>query len=124
MSGSYGIRKLLQKRAEWAWWLIAAAAVWITVGWIAALLALGFVGADRAFRPGERVLAHAALWLTLITVVLWIFGSSLPLMPAGPRLNDNQLAHQCGGLAIWAIFLAACSETVANRGTTHAHARS
>ncbi|GAA4121509.1 hypothetical protein GCM10022415_24370 [Knoellia locipacati] len=91
-------------------WLLAAAAVWATVGWVAAVVALLLLVGERVVRPGGRVLATAAVVLLVAVPVAWFLGSSLPLYPPATRLNDNLVAHHIGGLAIWVHFLAACVE--------------
>ena len=93
-------------------WLVAGAAVWATVGWVAAATAVLLLVADRLVWPGRRVLATAAAVLVVAVPVVWFLGSSLPLFPPSTRLNDNLLAHQLGGLAVWTFFLAACVEVV------------
>lgn len=103
-------------RRSWRWeplvWIAAGGAVWFTVGWIPALLALALLVADRVVRPGSHVLATAGVVLLVCLPLVWFLGSSLPLYPPAPRLNDNLLAHQLGGLALWTLFLAACVEVV------------
>lgn len=91
-------------------WLAAALGVWATVGWVPAFVALALLVADRVLRPDDHVLATAALALLAAVPVLWFVGSSLPLWPPSTRLDDNVLAHQVGGLAVWTLFLAACVE--------------
>ncbi|GGB67657.1 hypothetical protein N798_14510 [Knoellia flava TL1] len=93
-------------------WLLAGAAVWATVGWVAAVAAVLLLVADRLVWPGRRILATAAAALVVAVPVVWFLGSSLPLFPPSVRLNDNLLAHQLGGLAVWTLFLAACVEVV------------
>ena len=91
-------------------WLLAAGAVWVTGGWVAALVALLLLIGERVLRPGGRVLATAAVVLLVAVPVAWFLGSSLPLFPPSSRLNDNLFAHHLGGLAVWTLFLAACVE--------------
>lgn len=100
----------------WRWepllWIVAVGAVWFTVGWIPALVTLALLAAERVVRPGSHVLATAAVVLLVCLPVVWFLGSALPLYPPAPRLNDNLLAHQLGGLALWTLFLAACVEVL------------
>lgn len=107
------------RRAWAAWepvlWLLAAAAVWATVGWMAALMALLLLVLDRAVWPDRRVLPTAAVVLLVAVPFAWFLGSSLPLFPPSPRLNDNLLAHHVGGLAIWVLFLAAVVDVLSAR---------
>lgn len=112
---------LRRRPAPWepALWVVAAMAVWVTVGWIPALVALVLLGGDRVLWPGRRVLATAAVVLVAAVPLAWFLGSSLPLYPPSTRLNDNLLAHQVGGLAIWVMFLAAVVE-VRPRESDHA----
>ncbi|KGN32687.1 hypothetical protein N802_17155 [Knoellia sinensis KCTC 19936] len=91
-------------------WLVVAICVWGTVGWLPAIVVLVLLVAERVIRPGSHVLSTAAVVLLAAIPVAWFLGSSLPLYPPAPRLNDNTLAHQLGGLAIWTLFLAACVE--------------
>lgn len=91
-------------------WLVAAVAVWSTVGWVPAIVALFLIVGERVWRPDAHVLATAAVVLLALVPVAWFLGSSLPLFPPSLRLNDNLVAHQTGGLAIWTLFFAACVE--------------
>lgn len=91
-------------------WLVAALAVWATVGSVPAIVALLLIVGERVVRPDGHVLATAAVVLLALVPVAWFLGSSLPLFPPSLRLNDNLVAHQLGGLAIWTLFLAACVE--------------
>jgi len=97
-------------------WVLAGAAVWATVGWVAAATAVLLLVADRLLWPGRRVLSTAALVLLAAVPVAWFLGSSLPLFPPSTRLNDNLVAHHLGGLAVWTLFLAACVEVVLHEG--------
>lgn len=62
---------------------------------------------DLVAGPSRKVLATASVVLLFALPLVWLFGSSLPLSPPSPRLQDNVAAHQLGGLAIWLLFVAA-----------------
>lgn len=91
-------------------WVVATAAVWFTVGWLPAVVALLLIVGERLVRPHDHILATAAVVFLVLVPIAWFLGSSLPLFPPSLRLNDNLIAHQLGGLAIWTLFLAACVE--------------
>lgn len=95
---------------EPAVWVVAGAGVWFTVGWLPALVVVALLVIERVVRPGTHVLANSGVALLVLVPIAWFLGSSLPLFPPATRLNDNLLAHQLGGLAIWILFLAACVE--------------
>lgn len=97
-------------------WVLAAAGVWATVGWVAAGLALVLLVADRLLLPGRKVLPTAAVVLLAAVPVAWFLGSSLPFIPPATRLNDNLVAHHLGGLAVWTLFLAAAVEVTLREG--------
>lgn len=103
-------RLVTRPPGEFVLWAVALAAVWATVDWAPALVVLGLLVGDRLLRPDEHVLATAAVVLIVAVPVVWFLGSTLPLSPPSARLNDNVLAHQVGGLAVWTLFLAACAE--------------
>lgn len=109
-----GARPVVRRPSRWepALWLLAGAAVWSTVGWVAAVAAVLLLVADRLLWPGRRILATAAVGVLVAVPVAWFLGSSLPLFPPSTRLNDNLVAHHLGGLAVWTLFLAACVEVV------------
>ena len=95
-------------------WMAAPAAVWVTVGWLPALVTLVLIVGEQLIMPNRHVLSTAAVAFLVLVPIAWFLGSSLPLSPPSLRLNDNLVAHQLGGLAIWTLFLAACVE-VRNR---------
>ena len=102
--------------AEMLLWLLAALAVWATVGVVASIVVLALLIAERRLLPGRRVLATAAVALLAAVPAAWFLGSSLPLFPPATRLNDNLLAHHLGGLAVWTLFLAAVVEVTHRDG--------
>lgn len=91
-------------------WIVASVAVWVTVGWLPAIVTLLLIVGERLLRPDDHVLASAAVVFLVLVPIAWFLGSSLPLFPPSLRLSDNLVAHQVGGLAIWTLFLAACVE--------------
>lgn len=96
-------------------WVVAAAAVWASVGWLPGIVVLLLIVGERLVKPDGHVLATAAVALLVSVPALWFLGSSLPLFPPSARLNDNLVAHQVGGLAIWTLFLASCVEVGTRR---------
>lgn len=84
--------------------------VLLTVGAWAALGAALVLAAD-AFLPRERrVLGTAAVVLFAAIPLVWLLGSTLPLAPPVPRIQDNWVAHQLGGLAVWTLVCAAAAD--------------
>lgn len=104
------VRRPARRLVEPLIWVLASAAVWFTVGWLPAIVTLLLLIGERMLRPDDHVLATAAVVLLVLVPITWFLGSSLPLFPPSLRLNDNLVAHQVGGLAIWTLFLAACVE--------------
>lgn len=97
-------------------WSAASAAVWATVGEVAAIVVLALLVTERRLLRGRRVLATSAVVLLAAVPAAWFLGSSLPLFPPAARLNDNLLAHHLGGLAVWTLFLAAIVEVTLREG--------
>lgn len=87
--------------------VVVSLLVWVTVGVWAASAAVVLLVWDQLSAPGREVLANAALGLVILIPVVWLLGSTLPLSPPSPRLQDNVAAHQLGGLAIWMLCVAA-----------------
>ncbi|MDO5501541.1 MAG: hypothetical protein Q4G67_00065 [Actinomycetia bacterium] len=42
-----------------------------------------------------------------MTPLMWFAGSSLPLSPSVPRIQDNLPVHTVAGIAVWLLFVAA-----------------
>lgn len=80
--------------------------VWATVGPWAAIGAAVLLVWDVWAAPSRKVLTTATVALLVALPVVWLLGSSLPLSPPTPRLQDNVAAHQLGGLAIWMLAVA------------------
>lgn len=101
--------------APWLLGVLTIGGVWVTVGPLAAAVVAGLLVIHRLLLPGRRVLATAALIGFVLIPVVWFVGSGLPLSPPAPRIQDNVLAHQVGGLAVWFLFIAVMDETRASR---------
>lgn len=109
--------------SRWWHWVIllgTTAGVAVTVGYVAAGLC-AVLGAVSLLRRTPRLLAVAALAATVLVPIMWFAGSDLPLSTPAPRIQDNALAHQVGGLAVWLMFLAVVLDE--NRSTRYAGAR-
>lgn len=89
----------------WLWLGAAGTAISLTVGTVPAVLAMGILLADRYVFPDKRLVASAAFGALVVLPFVWFLGSSLPLMPPAPRIQDNTWAHQVGGLAVWLLFI-------------------
>lgn len=85
---------------------VIAAAVWFTVGPLSAVAAPLIVAVDRRISAERRLLATSAVVALTLVPVLWFVGTGLPLTPPAARIQDNVLAHEVGGLAVWLLFLA------------------
>lgn len=84
----------------------AALAVWLTVGLVASVAAGVLVALQRLGPQERRIVATAAVIAMMLLPVAWFAGSVLPLFPPATRIQENSLAHQLGGLAMWLLFLA------------------
>lgn len=92
---------------------MAIPGVWWTVGPIAAGVVAGLLAIDRFVFPGLPVFRIAAVAVMGLVPFAWFAGSTLPLFPAVPRIQDNVLAHNVAGLAVWLLFLGALWGVVA-----------
>lgn len=84
--------------------------VLLTVGTWAAGGAAVLLGADMVIHPRRSLLGNAAVLLFAAIPLVWLLGSTLPLAAPVPRIQDNGLAHQLGGLAAWTLVFAAVAE--------------
>lgn len=91
---------------------LAALGVAVTVGVPVALVVLALLAMNRVVGPQRRLLSTAAVVVLAVVPIAWFAGSSLPLSPPAPRIQDNELAHQVGGLGVWLLFLAALFDHV------------
>lgn len=89
---------------------IAVLAVLATVG-VPAAAAVGVLLALDQYWGGRRhVLADAAIAGLCLLPVVWFLGSSEPLFPPAPRIQDNPFAHQLGGAVLWLMALAVLTD--------------
>lgn len=90
--------------------LLAAVAVLTTVGAPAAVAVTLLFLLDQYWGGHRHVLADAAILGLLLLPAVWFLGSSEPLFPPAPRIEDNAAAHQIGGAVVWLLALAVMTD--------------
>ncbi|MDN5715805.1 MAG: hypothetical protein L0G89_01080 [Janibacter sp.] len=108
-------------RAELVGAVMAVGAIFVTVGGVAAFVAMIVLALDRAVLPARRVLGTFAVVAFALVPLLWFAGSTLPLDPPIPRIQANAAAHQAGGVAVWMLFLTVCFTLRPHEGSSHDH---
>jgi hypothetical protein len=100
------------------WWAAFVLAVWATVGpWAAAAAAVIGVWHVVAPPPPRRLLT-VALVAVVAVPLLWFAGASGDFNASAARIQQNVLAHQVGGLAVWLLTVAVLRDVAATRKVT------
>lgn len=97
--------------------VVVSLLVWVTVGAWAALGAAVLLVGNLLVSPSRRILATSAVMMFVALPLVWLLGSTLPLSPPSPRLQDNVAAHQLGGLALWMLFVASVHDVSFLKGS-------